>query len=180
VSIKDAEKVAMAYQSGEEPSSAVSAGIDQEATVLMHYLEQTKYVLRNRISRLSNFMTSDEFSSACVGCFTKQLYNAGDNLPGWESPGVVSSMAQAKVGFVIKDLLQDILMDRYYDRLQLLLERDVNLLHLEELFDLVNELESLRRDLELGVRCEVERRIAVPSELLVLRKIAEISKIPKN
>jgi hypothetical protein len=90
------------------------------------------------------------------------------------------NMMQARVGFVVKDFLQDLILDPYYQKLQGLLELDVNQLHLHELFDLMDRLEALRRDCEIGVRCEVKRELPVSSDIYVLRKIEAISQVPKK
>lgn len=90
------------------------------------------------------------------------------------------NIMQAKVGFVVKDFLQDLILDPYYSKLQVLLAKDVNQLHLHELFELMDDLESLRRDCEIGVREETVRSIPVTSEMYVLRKIEAISNVPKK
>lgn len=73
--MKEAEKVVRAIQDKEDPSSAVSADADREATVEMHYIKQTEVVLRDRIRRLAELLTSDEFTQSMVGCFNKQLFD---------------------------------------------------------------------------------------------------------
>jgi len=90
------------------------------------------------------------------------------------------NMGQAKVGFVVKGFLQDLVLDQYYDRLQKDLSLDINQLHLHELQELLDRLEDLRRTCEVGVRCEIERALPISSDLYVLRKIEAISNVPKN
>jgi len=90
------------------------------------------------------------------------------------------NIMQARVGFIVKSLLQELVLDPYYDRLQKELALDVNQLHLHELFGLMDRLEAIRRDAEVGVRCEVDRAIPVNSDIYVLRKISAISEVPKK
>lgn len=179
VSLKEADKVVKAIQDKEDPTFVVSADIDREATVEMHYIKQTEFVLRNRIQRIATLLVSDEFSSAMVGCFNKQLF-AFDQSEGYQDESHVKDIATARVGFIVKTFLQELILDPYYDKLQELLAIDVNQLHLHELFDLYDRFENLRRDCEIGVRCEVKREVPVSSELYVLRKISDISQVPKN
>jgi len=73
--VKEAEKIVKAIQDKEDPSSAVSADADREATVEMHYMKQTEVVLRDRIRRLAELLTSDTFTQSMVGCFNKQLFD---------------------------------------------------------------------------------------------------------
>lgn len=41
-------------------------------------------------------------------------------------------------------------------------------------------LEAVRRDAEIGIRCETERATPIPSSVYVLRKVEAISQVPKR
>lgn len=81
---------------------------------------------------------------------------------------------------MVKSFLQELILDPYYEKLQRLLALDVNQLHLHELFELMDDLESIRRDCEIGVRCEVKRDIPIVSSMYVLRKVEAIAQLPKT
>jgi hypothetical protein len=73
VSRKEAERVIAAVQRGENPSWAVSADIERESTVLIHYVEQTEFVLRRRIVKLQELLVSDKFTHFMVETIKDRL-----------------------------------------------------------------------------------------------------------
>lgn len=157
-----------AVQNKEDPSSAVTADADREATVEMHYMKQTEVVLRRRISRLSDLLASDEFMSSMVACFNRQLFDfyrsegavlenpekgvfryvsedgkilAGPcknihdltEAYGFMDASFCRNMGQAQVGFVVKTFMQDLLLDPFFSKLEKIVSKEFELLHLHEL-----------------------------------------------
>lgn len=73
VSINEFSAVEKAMKEGTDLQTACSADPDREFTVEAHYMKQTESLLRSRIFRIKNLLTSDEFTGAMTECFVKNI-----------------------------------------------------------------------------------------------------------
>lgn len=84
----------------------------------------------------------------------------------------------AQFEFVKKALTAELITDKYYDQLLPLTQYDIQLMKLDDMFKLMDQLESLHRSLDFPLRNGSPKKTAITSNIIVLRNVETISRLP--
>lgn len=161
VSLNEARLTFKAYLEGSNIEYAIPENRRAAWFYNAHFEARTEYALRNRITKLLDFLGHPDFLSKMVFQFRDALLmKTPSSKEGFLQPS--SSLIKFEIG----PLVEDLYLDRYYKELVPLANVDVRLLHIHELFELFDKLESLRRHFELSLRLgSPERRNIVSSNI---------------
>jgi len=138
------------------------------------FLKRTEFILRERIVRLIDFLGSPDFMSKAYSSFQNNLLKSTLGVDDKGSPRMISNFQLIK--FETGGLVEQLFMDVYqYEFLPLINNLDISLLHMHELFDMFDSLESIRRRMELGIRLDLpDRKKAINSNMWVLKNLEKI------